>query len=422
METRLGIIFPGSGSQYHGMMRKAYREHEKVRNIFTQADEILGFSLSDIICSGSTLKLSRIVNMMPAIFVSSFAYYELFQEDFGIIPTIMAGHSLGEYAALAQSGAVSFKDALELVVLRSGLAQEAADRFDGRMTIVKDIELFQVEKILRHMRQEGKELSIGCYNSSRQVAIVGRDSYLEEAEKRIKKAQPGSECVNMPESAPYHSPMMADQALVFEKKLKSVQIRMTSVPVIANYCAKPYNSVEMIREGLVRQLYSPVRWEETIRYFIEHGVNLFVEIGPKNVLKTIHDEAGCPVRTLAYDELPGRAEMKQIFSDSTKIEAEGQEYMEILQSAIAACYTLKNYRNDKADESEVRKQICQLLERSEIVREGDGFCHAEDAKRAILVLGELFHLRLTPEAETQQVMNKILDTAKKQEFYRYCME
>lgn len=282
--SQTAFLFPGQGSQYVGMGQDLYKAYLEARAIFDQADDVLGFALSDLCFSGPEETLNDTLNTQPAIFVTSLATLRALKSNRLQAPGFVAGHSLGEYSALVAAGAMDFAAGLQLVRERGRLMKEAGERSPGGMAAVLGLEAETVDGVCRQAEEEtGGVIQVANYNSPGQIVISG-DFRTRDVAVELAKAKGARRVVLLAVSIASHSPLMECIADEFRQAVEAVEFRVPTVPVVANVSAAPLENVEAIREELVQQLTSPVRWVESVRYMIGQGVAEFVEIGPKDVL------------------------------------------------------------------------------------------------------------------------------------------
>ena len=282
--SQTAFLFPGQGSQYVGMGQDLYKAHPEARTTFDQADEVLGFALSDLCFNGPEETLNDTINTQPAIFVTSVALLRALESNRLQAPGFVAGHSLGEYSALVAARAMDFAAGLQLVRERGRLMKEAGERSPGGMAAVLGLEAEAVNEVCRQAGKEtGGVIQVANYNSPGQIVISG-DFRTRDVAMELAKAEGARRVVPLAVSIAAHSPLMECIVDEFRQAVEAIEFRRPTVPVVANVSAVPLESVEAIREELVRQLTSPVRWMESVRYIIGQGVTEFVEIGPKDVL------------------------------------------------------------------------------------------------------------------------------------------
>ncbi len=282
--SKIAFLFPGQGSQHVGMGQDLYETYPEARATFDQADEVLGFALSDLCFNGPEETLNDTINTQPAIFVTSVALLRALESKKLQAPSFVAGHSLGEYSALLAAGAMDFAAGLQLVRERGRLMKEAGERSPGGMAAVLGLETEVVDQICRQARKEtGGVIQVANYNSPGQIVISG-DFRTRDVAIELAKAEGARRVVPLAVSIAAHSPLMECIADEFRQAVEAVEFQRSVVPVVANVSATPLENIEGIREELVRQLTSSVRWIESVRHMIDQGVKEFVEIGPKDVL------------------------------------------------------------------------------------------------------------------------------------------
>lgn len=297
--AKIAFIFPGQASQYVGM-GKELAATPIGAEFFARADQILGFPLSRLCFNGPEEELTRTDNTQPAIVTVSLIVFELLRGK-GIVPELAAGHSLGEYSALAAAGALSFADAVRLVRIRGQLMDEAARTAPGcGMAAVVGLPPGDVEAICREASAAGI-VEAANYNSPVQTAISGERAGLEKA-LELAKEWGAKRALMLPVSAPFHCRLMDPVAEKFSRELEAAGIDDAAFPVVANATARPQTAAGEIRKNLIAQVNGPVRWTETIEYMIGQGIDTFVEVGPGKVLtglvrKTNRDAACIPVET-----------------------------------------------------------------------------------------------------------------------------
>lgn len=282
------LLFPGQGSQQVGMGRDLAENYPQVRDMFDQADTLLGFGLSDLCFEGPAEALNDTYNTQPAIFVASLAALRACEVE-GTLPQAshMAGHSLGELTALTAAGAMDFDDGLKLVRERGRLMKLAGERNPGGMAAVLMMDDAEVEQACQEAAEEtGLAVQIANYNSPGQVVISGDKKALERATELLRE-RGGKRIIPLAVSIAAHSPLMANVVGEFRAAVDSIPLRVPTVPVVANISAHPLTTVEEIRDELAGQLTWPVRWTGSVHWMQGQGVTRFVEIGPMDVLSKL---------------------------------------------------------------------------------------------------------------------------------------
>ncbi|NWG86204.1 MAG: ACP S-malonyltransferase [Hydrogenophilaceae bacterium] len=301
---KFAFVFPGQGSQSVGMMA-AYGEHAVVRDTFAEAAEALGQDLWALVQDGPAEQLNLTVNTQPAMLAAGVAVYRLWQAQGGPAAALMAGHSLGEYTALTCAGAIAFKDAVKLVRLRAEAMQGAVAEGVGAMAAVLGLDDDTVRAVCTEAAQ-GEVLEAVNFNSPGQVVIAGNKAAVERGmalakEKGAKRALP------LPVSVPSHCALMKPAADKLLAAMQAIEIKPPMVPVIHNADVAAHSSAEQIRDALARQLYSPVRWVESVQHIVAQGVGLMLEAGPGKVLAGLNKRI-VEVPTLALADAAGLAE------------------------------------------------------------------------------------------------------------------
>ncbi|PLX76118.1 MAG: [acyl-carrier-protein] S-malonyltransferase [Azoarcus sp.] len=275
------LVFPGQGSQAVGMMT-AYGESAIIRETFAEASETLGEDLWQMVCEGPTERLSLTVNTQPLMLTAGVAAYRAWLDAGGPKPALVAGHSLGEYSALVAAGARAFGDAVPLVRFRAQAMQEAVPAGEGAMAALLGLEVDAVREACQEAAQ-GEVVEAANLNAPGQIVIAGAKAAVERAIEAAK-ARGAKRAMLLPVSAPFHCALMGPAAERLAERLKTVNVMMPSIEVLNNVdvavCADP----AQIRDALVRQAFSPVRWIETIQSMAGRGMTHIIECGPGKVL------------------------------------------------------------------------------------------------------------------------------------------
>ncbi|WP_221564202.1 ACP S-malonyltransferase [Alkalihalobacillus sp. TS-13] len=290
---KVAFIFPGQGSQQVGMGQDFVKHNELSAAVFKQADDRLGYSLSSIVANGPEEELTRTENTQPALLTTSIAILKAL-EEYEILPDYTAGHSLGEYTALVASKALSFEDAVYAVRRRGMYMEEAVPSGEGAMAAVLGMEADRLEKITTRITSGGDSVQLANLNCPGQIVISGSKSGVEKASEAAKE-EGAKRIIPLQVSGPFHSELMKPAAEKMGDILDELTIIDAEIPVVANVSAVPVTEAGEIRSKLIEQIYSPVRWEETVRYLLDEGVDTFIEIGPGKVLsglvKKVHRRA-----------------------------------------------------------------------------------------------------------------------------------
>ncbi|MEK7206734.1 MAG: ACP S-malonyltransferase [Pseudomonadota bacterium] len=297
---KLAFVFPGQGSQAVGMLADLAREHAQVKATFAEASQALGYDLWQVVEQGPEAKLNETQITQPAMLAAGVAVWRVWLANNGARPSVMAGHSLGEYTALVCAEAVTFADAVKLVSDRGRFMQEAVPAGQGGMAAILGLEDDAVRQLCRQAA-EGEVLDAVNFNSPGQVVIAGTAAAVARAVAQSKAAG-AKRAVLLPVSVPSHSALMHPAAERMAERLKQVDIRSPNVPIIHNAHVQPETSADAIRQALVRQIESPVRWVETIQKIAADGANKLIECGPGKVLVGLNKRIVKTAETLpVYD-------------------------------------------------------------------------------------------------------------------------
>lgn len=294
------FFFPGQGSQSLGMMNGS-AEQAIVKATFDEASAVLGQDLWAMINGEDAELIGQTVNTQPIMLAAGIATYRAYLEAGGKIPSVVAGHSLGEYTALVAAGALDFADAVKLVCLRAELMQSAVPQGVGAMAAILGLEDEQVKNICAKAAQ-GEVVEAVNFNSPGQVVIAGNTTSVERAMAAAKEAG-AKRALPLPVSVPSHCSLMKPAAEKLAKALKDITIKQPQIRIIHNADVASYDDADKIKDALVRQLYSPVRWTETVNALVSEGITESAECGPGKVLaglaKRINKEAACSALTNA---------------------------------------------------------------------------------------------------------------------------
>lgn len=279
--AKLAFVFPGQGAQTVGMGKAMADAYPAAKAVFEEADEALGFSLSEIVFEGPEDKLRLTYYTQPAILTTSIALYRVFQGE-GFTPEYTAGHSLGEYSALVVAGAIDFADAVRTVHERGKLMDQAVPAGQGAMSAIIGGERADIQSVCEQVSQTTGVVELANINCPGQIVISGQAEAVTKAGEQL--SEKGLRVIPLVVSGPFHCSLMQPAADKLVDVLNGVTIRDARIPVVANVSAKPVLSSDEIRGALYEQVASSVLWEDSVRYMLEQGVDSFVEIGPGQVL------------------------------------------------------------------------------------------------------------------------------------------
>ena len=278
------VIFPGQGSQLVGMGKDLYNKYSLVQNLFKEADDTLGFSLSNLILNGPKDELDLTENTQPAIFLVSYSIFKLIKKEFNINlnkASFFAGHSLGEYSALASSGALSFANTLKVLKIRGKAMQSSVPKGVGGMVAVLGAEIEKIEKIIQENKSK-YECFIANDNSEGQIVLSGNIVDLEKMIIDLKAASIKN--IKLPVSAPFHCKLMNKATLVMSEEISKLSFEEPKNTLVSNVTGKEILNLNELKDLLIKQIENRVRWRESVLFMINKGVSQFIEIGPGKVL------------------------------------------------------------------------------------------------------------------------------------------
>ncbi|MBF0179219.1 MAG: ACP S-malonyltransferase [Magnetococcales bacterium] len=297
---KVAFLFPGQGSQAVGMGRDLFDHGDDIAQLFHQADAALGIPLTEWMFQGPEDRLRQTENTQPSLVLTGLAAFRLVTSRTTLRPDFVAGHSLGEYAAIAAAGGFSPMDAIRLVRVRGEAMRAALPPGEGGMAAVLNLDAAEVENVCREAAEAtGQVCAPANFNTAAQIVISGHLAAVERAMALAKAKR--ARCVMLPVSAPFHCALMAPAARTMSEVLSSQGIADLQVPLVANVTARETLQGETIRAQLVAQVTSPVRWEASMRRLLELGVDTFVELGTGQVLTGMLKRIGQEVRAVAVN-------------------------------------------------------------------------------------------------------------------------
>lgn len=298
--SKTAFVFPGQGAQAVGMGKDVYEAFDRSRAIFEQADKALDFSLSSIIFEGPDELLKQTANTQPALLTVSVALLEAL-EGKGLKADYVAGHSLGEYSALVAAGVITFEDAVRTVRARGQFMEQAVPSGQGAMAAVLGAERDTLAALCAAITAEGTAVELANVNCPGQIVVSGTAAGVQAVVERGKEEAGAKRVIPLEVSGPFHSSLMKPAADKLQATLAGIELRDAAVPVIANVTAQVATSADDIRGLLVEQVYSPVLWEDSVRYLIEQGVDTFVEIGSGTVLAGLIKKIDKNIRVISVN-------------------------------------------------------------------------------------------------------------------------
>ncbi len=281
------ILFPGQGSQIVGMGSEFYNNFSAVKKLFEEADETLNFKISKIILEGPENDLKLTQNTQPSILLVSYSIFTILKNEFNFNlekVKYFAGHSLGEYSALLCANSLSFQDSLRLLFERGKFMQEAVPVGEGSMIAILGSETEEINNYINEVKSKGV-CEVANDNAQGQIIVSGNLRSIEELKSILKQNK--KKCISLPVSAPFHCSLMKPAASKMEEKINVVNFQKTDFEIISNVTALPTNNPADIKKLLVKQIFSKVRWRESIIFMGKNKINDFIEIGPGKVLSSL---------------------------------------------------------------------------------------------------------------------------------------
>lgn len=341
---KLAIVFSGQGSQYVGMGKVLFEQHQSVRELFTEASDVLGINMENLCFSESADVLNSTENTQPAILLCSVAAWQVFQTQTGLIPGAMAGHSLGELSALVGAGALTLEAGLKLARAR-GLAMAKCGN-DGKtgMSAVTKLTREHLESVCKETEGFGETFVVANFNSPRQQVLSGNVDALKALGDKLKAE--GGGVIPLRVSGAFHSPYMQPAAETFADVINSVTLTAPTIPVIANVTAQPHGDPNSIKQSLIAQITSPVLWQDTLNYLAQEvAIDTFVEAGPKDVLKKLATTTLPNVSAFALDKPDDEKAMNEALQGAIKARKERPTVLGKCM-AVAVATRNTNFDND----------------------------------------------------------------------------
>lgn len=315
MTKKFAFIFPGQGSQHLGMLQDFGMQFPVVKSLFDQAATILHYDLWAVIQEGPTEELNKTATTQPALLVAGVAIWQIWQQLGGPKPAILAGHSLGEYTALVCSGALDFASAVNLVAARGQFMQEAVPEGCGAMGAIVGLDDESVLKIC----QELGDATPANFNSVGQIVIAGRAEAVDQALIMAKEA--GAKLAKkLPMSVPSHCQLMKPASERLQQKLAQITLHSPQIPVINNVDVARYQDPDAIKDALVRQLYSPVRWLEIVRSLAQSQIDTMIESGPGKVLIGLNKRIAPEMNVVAITDQASLQEALRLTQSTDHVE------------------------------------------------------------------------------------------------------
>lgn len=396
--SKIAFVYPGQGAQHIGMGKSLYENFPLAKEIFDEADSILGFELKRLCFEGGLEELTKTENTQPAVFVTSYAAYRVLMTEAGIRPFCSAGHSLGEITALACAEAIRFSDAVRIVRERGRLMQEASSEGSGIMAAVSGVDKITIGEECEKVSRPGDIVGISNYNSPMQIVISGNRNAVEIVCNNLKEL--GGRTTPLKVSAPFHSPIMAPAAAGLETVLRGYSYAEPEYEVISNVDAKPYAGAHEIITRLKDQMVKPVRWQESMKYFKQQGIDTVIEIGPNNILKKLMAQNIHSINAYSCEKDKDVYDLKDSFGTDSKPETKDHSKITVVTKCLAIAVCTKNNNWDNKDyEQGVILPYNSIQKLQEKIENEKRQPETEEMKEAIKMLKSVFDTKGTPRQE-----------------------
>lgn len=403
---KTALVFPGQGSQYVGMGKKFYERYPMAKDIFEEANDLLGFDIKKLCFEGDINELTKTEITQPAILTVSTAMFKVFMEETGTEPFIFAGHSLGELSALTCAGGIDFADAVKLVRQRGLFMQEAAAIGVGAMAAVSGLNEDVISQECINSSGDESIVVISNYNSPEQTVVSGHKEAVVKVGEKLKEM--GGKVIPLKVSAPFHSPLMQLASEKFEKELQKYTFNDLKHTVISNVNALPYEGKDSIVSNLSEQLIKPVRWKETMEYMKIQEVDCIVEIGPQTVLRNLTKKNAISATAYSYDQ----EEDYQVFKKDLLVKENGKIPDKNISVFITRCLaTAVCTKNNNWDNDEYQKGVIEPYRKikkmhEEIERQGTEPTN-EQMLEALEMLRSVFATKKTSIEEQSERFEQI---------------
>lgn len=413
---KIALLFPGQGAQYVGMGKKVYNEFAAVRQVFEEANDVLGFDLKKLCFEGELGSLTNTENAQPAILTTSIAMFKAFEQHLEYKPTYSAGHSLGEFTALTSAGVLSFLDALKIVRQRGIFMRESASLGIGSMCAVRGMTKEQISSVCESLSRPNFVINISNYNSNDQIVISGHKEAVDKAAEEFIGL--GGKITPLNVSAAFHSPLMMHAADRLKVELSKYHFNIMQWEVLSNVTGKPHISTGQIIGSLVEQMIKPVQWTETMNFMSENEIEVAIELGPGKILTNLMSRNAPSIETFAFDY---EENMESLFSKVAAVRSKKEKF---ISKCIVASVCTKN-RNDDSEiyENGVIKPYRELQKMEIDLKERAALPSVEDMKNAINLLITIFETKKVPNKEKHKRFNLLLkETGTREELSLFLQE
>lgn len=336
--SKIIFLFPGQGSQYVGMGKTLCEKYSVAKEVFGEANEVLGYDLKKICFNGPHEKLSETVNTQPAILTSTVAAFRVFNEEFGLEPDLVAGHSFGALSALVCAGSISFKDALKLARLKGEYAEKATA---GKKSLMMAVEDLKEEVVAKVCKSVSGEVYVAIINSPKQVVISGEEAAVERAGKELLAL--GAKTERLYVSAPFHTPLLKEAGEKAKAAVKKIKLQKNKWPILSTIDVKLHKDAKGMINDLYFDLIRPTNWLAAVQYMVKSKVDIGIEIGPKAVLKKIVENTTDKISMHSFISPRDMDDIKK----SLKLDGKSKE--EVLIACLRIFASTMNYNHNQED-------------------------------------------------------------------------
>jgi [acyl-carrier-protein] S-malonyltransferase len=401
---RAAVIFPGQGAQYVGMVKELAGKYAFARTRIAEASDAAGVDLLKLCAEGPLDRLTLTVNAQPAILTASYIAFEALQQETGLEPTMLAGHSLGEFTALACAGGLSFYDAVRIVRHRGQLMQQAVAPGVGAMMSIIGPSADRVERACAEATRPGSVVVVSNYNSPEQTVISGHSDAVERCGELLQEE--GAKTVKLNVSAPFHSPLMEDASESLRKELLKLDYKPLRYQVISNVTALPHLNESGIAELLTRQLTAPVMWAQTTAYIAQQKMAICIDTGPSSIVLNLMRNANPAMKLFSYDQAVEQERVHRLFRHMRPAAPSTLAFVSRCL-AIAVCTPNTNWNAAEYEEgvSKPYRDIHQL--QLKLDEEGRAPTDEEMAK-ALEMLVSVFETKGTPKVEQNRRFEQLI--------------
>ncbi|MGA1870052.1 MAG: ACP S-malonyltransferase [bacterium] len=401
--NKIALLFPGQGAQYVGMGKELCENFTIADQVWQAANDILGFNLQKICFEGDLEQLTHTENAQPALLTTSYAYYQVLLCEHEITPAFFAGHSLGEFTALACAGVLSFKDALKLVRKRGQLMKKASESNAGTMAAVLGMDIEMLEEECTKVSREDSLVVISNHNSPEQAVISGHEKAISTMSEIV--VQKGARLKKLEVSAAFHSPLMREVAGEFKDELRHYQYKTPNYPIISNVTGEPLIDSTLFIDELAQQLMKSVQWASTMRYLKEQGVTIFIDSGPRKIVKNLAIKNIPQVAAYSLDDENDRNNLREILPLKNHKTAPNLVSKCL---AIAVCTQNRNWDNDEYERGVV-KPYQQIQNLQNQIEESGEEPDKGQMLHALTMLRSIFETKKTPLKEQIERFHQIFD-------------